>query len=208
MTQFRIPARLLQAAALFASTDGTRYVLNGVHVEIHNERVLLVATDGRRLLVINATLDVTYLAPEASEVNFILPTALWPLPKCGKEWLIIAVEKDSVAIASESRSVMAKPIDANYPSWRQVIPNGPDQSLTCLNVNGGLLETFFKVSGIINPRAGGGLRISQKVSDTGPYLIKPDTGSNWMGVLMPIRATSNGDLPLWLNDDKKPATES
>src|SRR5690554_1106144 len=52
MPAFDVDASLFRVAAMFQSTEETRYYLNGVHIEQHqDEGVFLVATDGHRLLV-------------------------------------------------------------------------------------------------------------------------------------------------------------
>ncbi len=45
------------AARLFASTDESRYILNGVLVEVRGSDALLVATDGRTMAVICANFE-------------------------------------------------------------------------------------------------------------------------------------------------------
>src|SRR5688572_22703331 len=64
-----ILVRELQAMRLLASEDETRFVLNGVHVELGPEHVLLIATDGRRLGVLRCGASVNDAAP----IRFTIP---------------------------------------------------------------------------------------------------------------------------------------
>ena len=52
------------------STDETRYVLNGVLFTFKDNKLTLVATDGRRL----AMLDIDLEFPRSHEADIIVPT--------------------------------------------------------------------------------------------------------------------------------------
>src|SRR5205085_9380495 len=60
----------LRKTAYAISTDETRYVLNGVLFSFKENRLTLVATDGRRL----AMLDIELEFPRSHEAEIIVPT--------------------------------------------------------------------------------------------------------------------------------------
>src|SRR3990172_11025561 len=61
---------MLRKTAYAVSNDETRYVLNGVFMSFKGDKLTLVATDGRRLALIEHELEV----PKGAESEFILPT--------------------------------------------------------------------------------------------------------------------------------------
>ena len=61
---------MLKRTAYAISTDESRYVLNGVLLSFKENKLSLVATDGRRLALVEQDLEF----PKGSEVEAILPT--------------------------------------------------------------------------------------------------------------------------------------
>jgi DNA polymerase-3 subunit beta len=111
----------LRETANAASTDETRYVLNGVLMSIEGNGVTLVATDGRRLSKTSQE-----IANDSSENrDIIIPTKavnelMRSLGEEGK--VIIRVGETYTVFAMENCLIMTKLIEGNYPNWRQVIP--------------------------------------------------------------------------------------
>ncbi len=61
---------MLKKTAYAVSNDETRYVLNGVFMGFKGDKLTVVATDGRRLALIEHDIEV----PKGSEAELILPT--------------------------------------------------------------------------------------------------------------------------------------
>ena len=77
---FRVQVDELRAMLLFASQDDTRFMLNGIHVEVINGKPILAATDGRRLAVIESVSDQS---EQPAEVDFELTlSASFVKPLC------------------------------------------------------------------------------------------------------------------------------
>ena len=51
------------------STDESRYVLNGIFISLKDHKMTMVATDGRRLALVDEEMDVA----EKSQGEFIVP---------------------------------------------------------------------------------------------------------------------------------------
>lgn len=117
-----LPGRTFEslcAVAGCASTDETRYVLNGVLFS-SAQGGQLIATDGRRL----ASSPATVLSKD-----FILPTASVHVllhPNFGRCDAEVSLHQDGediqVAFRSGNHMLVTKTITGNYPSYRQVIP--------------------------------------------------------------------------------------
>jgi DNA polymerase-3 subunit beta len=118
-----MPKETLQAlgtVAGSASTDATRYVLNGVLFS-PDDGGILVATDGRRL----AGAPVRFAGRE-----FILPNAavhvLAHPDFTARDAAILqpdAAENIHVQFRSGPHTLIARRIEGNYPNYRQVVPH-------------------------------------------------------------------------------------
>lgn len=118
-------ASLIEAGQ-FASTDTSRYVLNGVYVETrHADRPtpsVIVSTDGRRLYRRGAPA----FAPLG--VNLIIPSGIIGLLShpalLSHDWRFFT-DKDTqhVHITAGPWKLIGRLIEGNFPNYRQVIPS-------------------------------------------------------------------------------------
>src|SRR5947199_4703442 len=60
---------MMKTTSFAISTDESRYVLNGIYLSLKNHKMTMVATDGRRLALVDEEVDVT----ESSQGEFIIP---------------------------------------------------------------------------------------------------------------------------------------
>lgn len=120
---------LLKRTAYASSTDETRYVLNGVLMSFKQEKLTVVATDGRRM----ALAEAEVAAPSGKETEFILPTkAVAELQR------LLGDKGDAKLTVSESQIIMdlgqtvlvSKLIEGTYPNYRQVIPTEAKERVT------------------------------------------------------------------------------
>jgi len=113
---------MLRKTAYAASTDETRYNLNGVMLSFKEAKLTAVATDGRRLALAEAEVEF----PEASDADMILPSkAVSELMHVLKESgnLRIYPRKNQVIFSFEGILLASKLIEGTYPNFRQVIPS-------------------------------------------------------------------------------------
>ena len=61
---------MLRKTSFAISTDESRYVLNGIFISLKEHKMTMVATDGRRLALVDEEVDI----PENSQGEFIIPT--------------------------------------------------------------------------------------------------------------------------------------
>jgi DNA polymerase-3 subunit beta len=123
---------MLKSVSYAQSTDENRYILNGVYFNFADEKLTLVATDGRRLGLTGLDIEVS----EENTGNLILPAkTVAELERLmGKgEKVNIAFNDRQAAFeigldeASDSGLVdhlylVSKIVEGNYPNYRQVIP--------------------------------------------------------------------------------------
>jgi len=116
------------------STDEARYVLNGIFISLKDHKMTMVATDGRRLALVDEEVEVS----EKSQGEFIIPA------KAVNELNRLLQEKGEVEMKySENQAaftlkdekgfsvlIITKLIEGNYPNYRQVIPSETKERVT------------------------------------------------------------------------------
>jgi len=111
----------LRKTSYAISTDETRYVLNGVLFSFKDNKLTLVATDGRRLAMAEIELEF----PRSHETDLIIPTkAVTELQRLLTDDGDVKVSMGSGQIAFDLNKTLlvSKLIEGNYPNYRQVIP--------------------------------------------------------------------------------------
>ena len=130
---FTLPQQALRDAlkktSYAISTDETRYVLNGILFSFKENKLTMVATDGRRL----AMLDLEVEFARSQEAEIIVPT------KCVTELVRLlgddgevkmSIAENQVAFEVGGTLLVSKLIEGNYPNYRQVIPGEAKERIT------------------------------------------------------------------------------
>ena len=112
---------MLRKTAYAASQDDTRKTLKGVLMSFRDGKVTMVATDGRRLALIEHEIEL----PENAQRDIILPTKVVAelqrsLSTDGDAR--ITIEKSQVSFNLGDTRLYSKLLDEIYPNYRQVIP--------------------------------------------------------------------------------------
>ena len=122
--------RQMIAKTQFAITgEDTRYFLNGAKFVLNPESLVLVATDGHRL----ALVEVKHSIDVAQDVGVILPKKT--LLELGK--LLAESDADVVFESGENhlffklgdRMLISRMIDGQFPAYERVIPKGNDKHI-------------------------------------------------------------------------------
>ena len=119
----------LKKTSYAISTDETRYVLNGILFSFKENKLTLVATDGRRLALVD--LEVEF--PRSQEIDIIVPTkAVTELGRLlGDEGDVrLSVDENQVSFQIGETLLASKLIEGNYPNYRQVIPGEAKERVT------------------------------------------------------------------------------
>ncbi len=123
---------MLKSVSYAQSSDENRYILNGVYFNFSEDKLTLVATDGRRLALTALETDVA----ADNSGSLILPAKtvaeLERLLGKGEKLKIafndrqvafeIAIEEEGDTGLSEQLYLVSKIVEGNYPNYRQVIP--------------------------------------------------------------------------------------
>src|SRR6266853_922691 len=118
---------MLKKTSFAMSADESRYVLNGIFFSLKDHKLTMVATDGRRLALVDEEVDI----PDQSQGEFIVPSKTVNelnrlLQEKGEIEIRYAENQASFTLKDEKGSsilIVSKLIEGNYPNYRQVIPS-------------------------------------------------------------------------------------
>jgi DNA polymerase-3 subunit beta len=146
-TEYKVPEKVLadslRRTSYAISSDETRYVLNGIYTSFKEGKLSFVATDGRRLAMVENDLEF----PASHETDFIIPTkAVQEIQRLlsGEGDAIINLTESQISFRIGNSLVVSKLIEGNYPNYRQVIP-GERKERIPMNREA-FLETVRRVS--------------------------------------------------------------
>jgi DNA polymerase III subunit beta len=117
---------MLKKTSFAISSDETRFVLNGIFFSLKDHKIILVATDGRRLALADEEVDI----PAEGAGEFIVPTKTINelnrlLQPKGEVEIKFTENQAAVHIRDEQGTsilIISKLVEGNYPNYRQVIP--------------------------------------------------------------------------------------
>ncbi|MDZ4789117.1 MAG: DNA polymerase III subunit beta [Blastochloris sp.] len=163
---------MLKKTAYAMSTDESRYVLNGALLSFKEGKLIVVATDGRRLALIEQELEF----PKASEVDIILPTkAVNELQRILSDSgeVQIAIAENQIGFTVGSTYLCSKLIEGNYPNYKQVIPSETKERIT---IERELLLTSVKRVAILSSEKSSSIRLSFSKNTLEISANTPDVG--------------------------------
>lgn len=142
---------LLTKTSFSMAQQDVRYFLNGLLLEIHNERILSVATDGHRLAK-------TQLSVNATGVEFvqsIVPRkAVLEIGKfldvTSEEPVDIKLNASHISVRSGSFMFISKLIDGRFPDYEKVIPANLDKNIIINREN--LIEILNRAAILSNEK--------------------------------------------------------
>jgi len=177
-----------------SSTDASRYILNGILLDVSDPAChTMVGTDGRHLFSANS-----FTLPLSDSVTIpnhklLLWRGLMDLP-----WALAGQKKKDnalVRIAAGNWTLTMKTIEGNYPNWRQVVPKGGDIRTTVRLPEG---HAFAEM---VNNLPGGDLNDKpvNLVIEKGTVSVKDNTGGS--SILLDGATTKGPDIKIRLNRD-------
>ena len=119
----------LKKTSYAISTDETRYVLNGILFSFRDNKLTLVATDGRRLALVDIELEF----PRSHEGDIIIPSKA--VAEIGRLLtddgdIKLSIGENQAAFEVNDTLLVTKLIEGNYPNYRQVIPAETKERVT------------------------------------------------------------------------------
>lgn len=218
---------MLKKTSFAISSDESRYVLNGLYFNFNDGKLIIVATDGRRLALVEEVTDF----PEEAEGSFIVPTkTVNELGRLLQNKGALSIELSEGRVAFDliqeeegnpvvTSTIISKLIDGSYPNYKQVIPNEVEERIALGREE--LLQALKRVELMTTDKSG-----SAKLSFTENNLVisanTPDVGEaresiaiNYQGkdlavafnptyLMDPLKALDNDEVFLELTDELSP----
>ncbi|MBL9113561.1 MAG: DNA polymerase III subunit beta [Verrucomicrobiaceae bacterium] len=208
----------LRRTAYSISTDETRYVLNGILFAFKDNLLTMVATDGRRLAMVEHEMEF----PQSHEIEFIVPTkAVNELQRIlGDEGEVtIKVTGSQAGFDMGNGLLVTKLIEGNYPNYRQVIPGDPKERISIERES--FLRSVSRVSLLASEKSNsvkliftqGNVEIvaaSQDIGEARESLAIPYKGPNMTiafnpeYLMAPLRNLTTDEISLNLIDEISP----
>lgn len=113
----------LRAALVFSAEKDVRYYLMGVHVEVHDAKHFIVATDGSTLCAIVGQDDEC----KGSAV-FTIPSGVLKAIKASiYPTVAVAFDPNTEMVTVKDIETVhtVKAVEGRFPDWRRVIPSAP-----------------------------------------------------------------------------------
>lgn len=105
--------------------EDVNYVLSGILFEIKENKINLVATDGKRLSYVNRDLPLNQ-AEVKQELSFILPgnavAEIAKLTKNKQELVYLSFFKNDIEFDFKKTKIICRQIEGEFPSYAQYIP--------------------------------------------------------------------------------------
>jgi DNA polymerase-3 subunit beta len=131
---------MLSSVSYAKSTDENRYVLNSVYFNFSEDKLTLVATDGKRLALISRELKLE----QEEDGSIILPAkTVTELEKLLTQGAAVKISFNNrqvafdISVGEESANngltgsiyLVSKILEGNYPNYKQVIPKEAEQRI-------------------------------------------------------------------------------
>lgn len=118
---------------LFATAkESSRYAINGVLWEAKGKKLMLVATDGRRLA--RCRVDLQQAPADGAEHKIIIPAKtmalLEKLGKREKEIVAVKLVDNQVLLSCANVVISSNLVEGNFPKYEDIIPTDYDKKLT------------------------------------------------------------------------------
>ena len=212
-------ARMLRLISYAVTMDDTRKALNGLLISLNENNLTTVATDGRRLAVVEKLVDES----TGSGGESILPvkSGLELLKLLGKEGKVAADigEKMATFTFDDSTIMTTKLVEDVYPNYKQVIPASFARKVQLPRA--GLTSSLLRVKSVVSERgyfvkltfAADSLVLSGSSAEIGESSdsIKiaydgPETSLslNPEFLLQPLKELDSDDVTMRMNDGLNP----
>ena len=209
---------MLAKTAYAASADETRFVLNGCLLSFKEGKLTVVATDGRRLALVEQEIEF----PKEAETELILPTkTVNELLRILKdEGELKAYRKDNQIVFEFGGVLIAsKLVEGTYPNYRQVIPAQCEERVT---VEREALLTALRRVALVTTDKSNATKLTFGKNRLVILMTTPDVGEaretlpikytgkeisvafNAEFMMDPLRALSNDEIFVELTDDLSP----
>lgn len=211
-------SRSFGAVKWAASTDESRFVINGVFVGMDDDRMTFAATNG-------SFLSRTWVEfTGAFDSEMIIPSASIPLieeiASDGDE-VVFSRSSDGLKAECGTSVVITKMIEGNYPNYRQVCPSKHDFKSHATVKCEDLAEAMDRTSIVIKDRyqgstfefSDGKITVTAKMEDSASCEISAETEGPPINIMwrssalrMPLRTWGSESVKIAMIDEMSPSS--
>lgn len=210
---------MLRKVSYAASQDDTRRTLKGVLMSFKDSKLTMVATDGRRLALVEEEVEFS----KDAEKDIVLPSkAVAELQRslAGEGDIFLMVQKTQICFKLGGLIIYSKLMEDAYPNYRQVIPKetaehiGVDRQLLLDALDRASVMTMDEAHSTKLVFESGTLTVMSAASDIGeardvvPIKYageKIEIMFNPSYVMDPLKAIDDDEVTINLNDGHSPA---
>lgn len=201
--------KMLRLTDFAISHDETRYVLNGILFVIKPSHIRMVATDGRRLAMMEDKMQL----PKTLERKLIVPTkTIGELERTlGDDGDVkIFFSDNQIFFDAGSTRIVSRLIEGEFPNYEQVIPKEPKEKVAVSREK--LLSAIRRVALFTNPES---MAVKVDVardrvvlSKSAPYLgeARVELDADYKGKEMSVGFNPNYLMDLLKNMDQETVT--
>lgn len=130
-----VPLKARELAAMIRRThfaahpEKTRYAMNGTLIDLRDQRLRLVATDGKRLAMCERPVEAKVKAPVFVVVPTKAMTLLQRVIGEGDESLELRVESSQVHVRTRAAAISARLVEGHFPPYEDVLPPEHDHKV-------------------------------------------------------------------------------
>ena len=217
--QQQVLREMLRKTAYAASQDDTRRTLKGVLMSFKEGKLTMVATDGRRLALVENEVEF----PKAAEKDIVLPfKAVQELQRslAAQEDAVITVQKSQICFKLGKVMIYSNLMEDAYPNYVQVIPKEcaehvvVDRQLLLDALERASVMTMDEAHSTKLVFENGVLTVASAVSDIGE--AKDEVPIKYAGermeimfnptyVMDPLKAIDDDEISINLNNGHSPA---
>ncbi len=121
---------LLEKAGFAMAHQDVRYYLNGLLIEIADNRVTCVATDGHRLAKVDKHLEQGGNDTHSAIIPYKTVLEAKRLLNHSDNLVDLTLTEKALSLTFDETQVVSKLVDGKYPNYERVIPRGLDQKDT------------------------------------------------------------------------------
>ena len=187
---FEAKTKYLKSLLIVAPAKDIRKYLHGINLSYFEGDLIMVATDGARLLAVNNG------ACEGEFENFTVPRELLEnaLKNYNYDVLQIIVEDEIITISTPNGTFSMSKVEGKFPDWRRVIPSGGYEK-TASDFNASLIVDFDKVNRLLGGAKDTYCTVQQNGNDRALVAFRDE---NVIGVIMPLcRPVKDIKKPVW-----------
>ena len=130
---YEMPARffreLIHRTVFATDNESSRYALGGVLLELGEDEIVAVATDGRRLARQVGAAKAVGGAAKGEETTIVPTRAMALMDRAlseNDEVIWLAARDNEVLVKSQRATIYARLVEGRYPNWRGVFPKNED----------------------------------------------------------------------------------